>query len=43
MPSLVDLTGASMASGRDSPNLSSVVSGLYLIFTLTSVAFFFGE
>ena len=40
MPSLVDLTGASMASGRDSPNLSSVVSGLHLIFTLTSVAFF---
>lgn len=29
-----------MASGRDSPNLSSVVSGLHLIFTLTSVAFF---
>ena len=29
-----------MASGRDSPNLSTVVSGLHLIFTLTSVAFF---
>ena len=28
-----------MASGRDSPNLSSVISGLHLIFTLTSVAF----
>ena len=43
MPSLVDLTGASMASGCDSPNLSSVVSGFHLIFTLTSVAFFFLE
>ena len=40
MPSQVDLTGASMASGRDSPNRTSVVSGLHLIFTLTSVAFF---
>ena len=40
MPSLVDLTGASMASGRDSPNFSTIVSGLHLIFTLTSVAFF---
>ena len=28
-----------MASGRDSPNLSTVISGLHLIFTLTSVAF----
>ena len=33
------LAGASMASGRDSPNLSTVISGLHLIFTLTSVAF----
>ena len=28
-----------MASGRDSLNLSTVISGLHLIFTLTSVAF----
>ena len=28
-----------MTSGRDSPNLSTVISGLHLIFTLTSVAF----
>ena len=28
-----------MASGRGSPNLSTVISGLHLIFTLTSVAF----
>ena len=28
-----------MASGRDSPNLFTVISGLHLIFTLTSVAF----
>ena len=28
-----------MASGRDSPNVSTVISGLHLIFTLTSVAF----
>ena len=28
-----------MASGRDSPNLFTVISGLNLIFTLTSVAF----
>ena len=28
-----------MVSGRDSPNLSTVVSGLHLIFTLVSVAF----
>ncbi|CAH3160376.1 unnamed protein product [Porites lobata] len=28
-----------MASGRDSPSLSTVISGLHLIFTLTSVAF----
>ena len=28
-----------MVSGRDSPNLSAVVSGLHLIFTLASVAF----
>ena len=28
-----------MASGRDSPNLSTVISGLHLIFTLISVAF----
>ena len=28
-----------MASGRSSPNLSTVISGLHLIFTLTSVAF----
>ena len=27
-----------MASGRGSPNLSTVISGLHLIFTLTSVA-----
>lgn len=33
------LAGASMASSRDSPNLSTVISGLHLIFTLTSVAF----
>ena len=33
------LAGASMALGRDSPNLSTVISGLHLIFTLTSVAF----
>ena len=33
------LAGASMASGRDSPNLSTVISGLHLIFTLTSVGF----
>ena len=35
-----NLAGACMmASGRDSPNLSTVISGLHLIFTLTSVAF----
>ena len=28
-----------MVSGRDSPNLSAVVSGLHLIFTLASVVF----
>ena len=28
-----------MASGRDSTNLSTVISGLHLIFTLTSVTF----
>ena len=28
-----------MASGRDLPSLSTVISGLHLIFTLTSVAF----
>ena len=32
-------TGASMASSRVSPNLSTVVSSLHLIFTILSVAF----
>lgn len=35
----ISLARANMVSGRYSPNLSTVVSGLHLIFTLASVAF----